>query len=67
MTAREKPSLVIILAEFCRWQIKMKHDEKSMVLVTGVLVKLYVEAVDGRITDITFFDLPTTKFSQYYY
>ena len=49
-------TLVIIPAEFCHWQIKMKHDEKvmSMVLVTGVLVKLYVEAVDGRITDITF-------------
>ena len=56
MTAREKPGLVIILAEFCHWQIKMKHDENvmSMVLVTGLLVKLYVEAVDGRITDITF-------------
>ena len=33
LKTHEKPSLVIILAEFCHWQIKMKHDEKVMSMI----------------------------------
>ena len=41
MKTHEKLSLVIILAEFCRWQIKMKHDEKVMSVIRPSTASTY--------------------------
>ena len=41
LKTHEKPSLVIILAEFCHWQIKMKHDEKVMSVIRPSTASTY--------------------------
>ena len=41
LKTHEKPSLVIILAEFCHWKIKMKHDEKVMSVIRPSTTSMY--------------------------